>query len=574
MVYETKPWKKSWDRQIRDLDPKSWDTTLAAAFRRSFEEFPDKMAFSFMGVEVTFGQLDKYSNQLANSLLAKGMKRGDVVAVNLPNIPEYVISYVATMKIGCVLSGVSPLLSEEQIKYQLNDLGSGGKKVCLVTLDAIFEHRLLKIAGDILPVKIIVTASVGGFLPKIKQVLGKALKKIPSGKVTPLPDKDILNFYEILKTASSSLPDYAGQPDDLAYIQYTGGTTGLPKGAMLTHRNLLSDLLIVQDWLGLERGKGLALSGFPFFHIAGIFFCENCIYLGWSQVLIPDPRNVKHIIAEAKKYKPTFLVNVPSLFQLLLKEPEFQKMDHSSVQTCISAAAPFPVESQKELESAVGQNKLVEVYGMTECSPLSVMNPMEGKKKLGHIGLPLPNIELKLVSPETGKEVPIGEPGEICVKGPIVMEGYYNKPEETKNAIDADGFMHTGDVGIMDDEGYIRIVDRTKDMIIVGGYKVFSTKVEDTLTKHPAIEIVALVGIPNPERPGSEIVKAYIQLDKDYSAGKDKESLKSDITAYAREHCAPYEMPKLIEFVDTMPLTSVGKVDKKVLRASARAKTP
>nr|MDO8117712.1 AMP-binding protein [Candidatus Sigynarchaeota archaeon] len=574
MVYETKPWKKSWDRQIRDLDPKSWDTTLAAAFRRSFEEFPDKMAFSFMGVEVTFGQLDKYSNQLANSLLAKGMKRGDVVAVNLPNIPEYVISYVATMKIGCVLSGVSPLLSEEQIKYQLNDLGSGGKKVCLVTLDAIFEHRLLKIAGDILPVKIIVTASVGGFLPKIKQVLGKALKKIPSGKVTPLPDKDILNFYEILKTASSSLPDYAGQPDDLAYIQYTGGTTGLPKGAMLTHRNLLSDLLIVQDWLGLERGKGLALSGFPFFHIAGIFFCENCIYLGWSQVLIPDPRNVKHIIAEAKKYKPTFLVNVPSLFQLLLNEPEFQKMDHSSVQTCISAAAPFPVESQKELESAVGQNKLVEVYGMTECSPLSVMNPMEGKKKLGHIGLPLPNIELKLVSPETGKEVPIGEPGEICVKGPIVMEGYYNKPEETKNAIDADGFMHTGDVGIMDDEGYIRIVDRTKDMIIVGGYKVFSTKVEDTLTKHPAIEIVALVGIPNPERPGSEIVKAYIQLDKDYSAGKDKESLKSDITAYAREHCAPYEMPKLIEFVDTMPLTSVGKVDKKVLRASARAKTP
>ncbi len=574
MVYETKFWKKSWDRRIQDLDPKLWDTTLAAAFRRSFKEFPDKMAFCFMGVEVTYGQLDKYSNQLANSLLAKGMKRGDVVAVNLPNIPEYVISYVATMKIGCILSGVSPLLSEEQIKYQLNDLGSGGKKVCLVTLDALFEHRILKIAGDIVPVKIIVTASVGGFLSKIKQVLGKALKKIPSGKVTPLPDKEILNFYEILKTASSSLLDYEGQPDDLAYIQYTGGTTGLPKGAMLTHRNVLSDLLIVQDWLGLERGKGLALSGFPFFHIAGLFFCENCIYLGWSQVLIPDPRNVKHIIAEAKKYKPTFLVNVPSLFQLLLKEPEFHAMDHSSIQACISAAAPFPVESQKELESAVGKNKLIEVYGMTECSPLSVMNPMDGKKKLGHIGLPLPNVELKLVTPETDKAAPVGGPGEICVKGPIVMTGYYNKPEETKNAIDADGFMHTGDVGIMDDEGYIKIVDRTKDMIIVGGYKVFSTKVEDTLTKHPAIEVVALIGIPNPERPGSEIVKAYIQLNKDHSAGKDEESLKSDITAYAREHCAPYEMPKLIEFVDAMPLTSVGKVDKKVLRASARAKTP
>ncbi|MFW9825576.1 MAG: AMP-binding protein, partial [Candidatus Thorarchaeota archaeon] len=222
--------------------------------------------------------------------------------------------------------------------------------------------------------------------------------------------------------------------------------------------------------------------------------------------------------------------------------------------------------SQKQLESMVGEGKLLEVYGMTETSPLTTMNPYKGKRKLGSIGLPLLNTELKLVDPETGKEVPLGEPGEICVKGPQVMKGYYNKPEETKKAIDEDGYMHTGDVAIMDDEGYLRIVDRTKDMIIVGGFKVFSAKLEDALTKHPAIDMVATVGIPNPERPGSEIVKAFIQLDPSFEYDGNEEILKEDIIAFARENCAPYEIPKLLEISEELPLTVVGKVDKKLLR--------
>ena len=214
----------------------------------------------------------------------------------------------------------------------------------------------------------------------------------------------------------------------------------------------------------------------------------------------------------------------------------------------------------------VGEGKLLEVYGMTETSPLTTGNPSKGKRKLGSIGLPLLNTELKLVDPDTGEEVPLGDAGEICVRGPQIMKGYLNKPEETKKAIDADGFMHTGDVAVMDEEGYLRIVDRTKDMIIVGGFKVFSTKVEDILSKHPAIGMIALIGLANPDRPGSEIVKAFVQIDTAYEFDGNKDALKEAIINYAKEKCSPYEVPKFIEFTEELPLTAVGKIDKKVLR--------
>ena len=335
---------------------------------------------------------------------------------------------------------------------------------------------------------------------------------------------------------------------------------------MLTHKNIMSDIIIYQKWLNWEAGEGVALSGFPFFHIAGTFTTLNVVYLGWSQILIPNPRDSDHIIKELAKYKPSVLANVPSLYQILMKNPKFKDLDHSQLKYCVSAAAPFPKESQKEFETIVGKGKLIEAYGMTETSPLSASNPSRGVKKLGSIGLPLNNTEIKLVDPSTGKEVPLGEPGEICVKGPMVMKGYYNKPEETKNAIDSDGFMHTGDVGVMDEDGYMKIVDRTKDMIIVSGFKVFSAKLEDTLTKHPAIGMVATVGVDNPERPGSEIVKAFIQLDTEYNYDGNEEALKKNITAFAKENCSPYEVPKIIEIVEELPLTVVGKVDKKSLR--------
>ncbi len=565
--YTDRFWRKYWDEGLTDLDPSLWESSYTDAVRTIFDNFPDKMILSFQGLEITFGQIDKSSNQFAHMLIDQGFKKGDVVGINLPNTPEYIIAFLGTLKAGCVVSGVSPLMSDVQMHYQINDLGAGEKNVALVTLDAIFEHRLKNIASKLPQLKLVIATSVIGSFSKEKQAKIKAVKEIPFGKVTPLEGKTVLDFHDdILAKYPTELPTVDVTPDDLAFIQYTGGTTGPPKGAMLTHRNVLADLIIVQTWLGWEKGANIALSGFPFFHIAGLFFCYACIFLGWGQVLIADPRDTLTICNEMKKYNPTALVNVPTLFQILINTKKFKRLDHSNLDICISAAAPFPKESQQKLESIVGKGKLLEAYGMTECSPLSTMNPYKGKRKLGSIGLPLLNVELKLVDPESGEEVPLGEAGEIYVRGPMVMKGYYNKPEETKNAIDFDGFMHTGDVAIMSEDGYLRIVDRTKDMIIVGGFKVFSSKVEDTLVKHPAIGMVALIGVPNPDRLGSEIVKAILQLDPNYEYEGNEEALKEDIIKFAKENCAPYEVPKIIEFAKELPLTVVGKIDKKALR--------
>jgi len=557
-------WKKSYDPGIADLDPAKWETSYVEAVEPIFERFPNKTAFAFMGVKVTFKELGRYANRFAHMLLANGLKKGDVVGIDLPNIPEYLIAWLGTLRAGCVVSGISPLLSAEEMKYQLKDSNAKG----LVTLDAIFAARLVEIIDDLPELKLVATTSVGSFLPAIKRVLGQLLKKIPKGKVTPLPGRLVVDMKRVVNEPqySADNPEVNITPDDVAYIQYTGGTTGSPKGAMLTHRNAVSDLLIVQHWLGWEEGKGLALSGFPFFHIAGLFFNENCIYLGWTQILIPNPRDTGHICKELAKYRPTALVNVPSLFQMLLDDPKFKKLNYSKLDNCISAAAPFPEDSQKELESIVGQGKLLEVYGMTETSPLTTMNPSKGKKKLGSIGLPLINTDLRLVDPDTGKVAAVGEPGEICVRGPQVMIGYYNNPEETKLVFDEDGYFHTGDVAVQDEDGYLRIVDRTKDMLIVGGFKVFSKKVEEIMTEHPAIEMIALIGVPNPERPGSELVKALVTIRPDYKAGGDEEAIKADILKMAKDKLAPYEVPKQIEIREELPLTAVGKVDKKVLR--------
>ncbi|RPH52457.1 MAG: AMP-dependent synthetase, partial [Desulfobacteraceae bacterium] len=382
--------------------------------------------------------------------------------------------------------------------------------------------------------------------------------------------KQVYIFKDVIKTEkfSAKSPDVRITPDDIAYLQYTGGTTGAPKGAMLSHRNAVSDMIIATTWMGWESGQGLALSGFPFFHMAGLFFNTTCIYLGLTQVLVPNPRDTDQICAQIDKYKPTLIVNVPSLYQLLMSNPKFRKVDHSGVDICISGAAPFPEESQKDFEAIVGKGKLLEVYGMTETSPLTTMNPGKGKKKLGSIGLPLLNTDIKLLDTDTGKEVELGQPGEICVKGPQVMVGYFNMPDETKKTIDADGYLHTGDVAVQDKEGYLKVVDRTKDMLIVGGFKVFSKKVEEVLTEHPAIEMIATVGVPNPERPGSELVKAFVMLAKEYE-DKDKKEIEKDIIRFAKEKLAPYEVPKIVEIRKELPLTSVGKLNKKLLRAEA-----
>jgi long-chain acyl-CoA synthetase len=566
-VYADRFWMKNWDEGMTDLDPSEFETTYVDMIRPVFEENANKTALGYLGVDVTFAELDRYSNQFANMLLENGFRKGDIVGINLPNTPQYVIALLGTLKAGCIVSGVSPLMSAPQIQYQMNDLGVGEKRLGFVTLDAAFPTQIAKIAEKIPQLSVVVTTGVAAFLPKLKQILGKLTKKVPSGKVTPLAGKTVLDFHrDILKKQSTDSPDVQLTPDDLGYIQYTGGTTGPPKGAMLSHRNAVHNIRSVLRWLAWEDAEGVVLSGFPLFHVAGLTMSEVTMYAGWTQVLIPNPRDTDHICKEMVKYKVTNLVNVPSLFQMLMANPTFKEMDHSGLGTCICAASPFPKESQEEFESIIGKGKILELYGMTETSPVSTMNPMKGQRKLGTIGMPFLNTEAKLVDPGTGEEVPLGQAGEICIRGPLVMQGYSSKPEETKKAIDSDGYMHTGDVAIMDEDGYMRIVDRTKDMIIVGGYKVFSSKVEDSIAKHPAVGMIALVGVDNPKRPGSETVKGFVQLDPGYGYDGNESALQEDIIRFAKENCSPYEVPKMIEIIGEMPLTAVGKIDKKVLR--------
>lgn len=567
--YESRFWRKNWDPGLADLDPKEFETTYPEMLRNAFEKYPNNLALAFQGLDINFRDLDRYSNQFANMLIENGFRKGDAVGINLPNTPEYIYSILGTLKAGCIVSGVSPLMSDVQMHYQIEDLGRGGNKVGLVTLDAIFEHRLKKIVDKLPQLKVVVVTSVIGSFSKEDQAKIKAVREIPSGEITPLEGKTVLHFQDdVLVKYSTDLPKVDISPDDIGWIQYTGGTTGPPKGAMLSHRNCVSNIKSIIAWLQWEEGTGILCSGFPMFHIAGLTVSESALYLGCGQILIANPRDALGICNEMKKYNPTILVNVPSLYQILINFKKFKRLDHSAIILCVSAAAPFPKESQEALESIVGEGKLLELYGMTELSPVVTMNPSLGKKKLGTVGVPFLNVELKLVDPETGKEVPLGEPGEICVRGPLVMQGYYNKPEETKKAIDSDGYMHSGDVAIMDEDGYIRIVDRTKDMIIVGGFKVFSAKIEDVLAKHPAIGMIALIGLPNPDRPGSEIVKAHIQVNPDFEYDGNEEALKEDIIKFAKENCAPYEVPKIIEIAEELPLTVIGKIDKKALRKS------
>jgi long-chain acyl-CoA synthetase len=565
---EQKFWKKSWDEGIADLDPSLWEITYPELVRSTFRDFPHQRALTFLGVDMTFAELDSFANRFAQMLVARGFEKGDVVGINLPNIPEYVIAWLGSHRAGCAITGVSPLLSAGEMAQQLGDSGAKG----LVTLDAIFAARLTGIAKDLPGLELVVTTSVGGFLPFFKRFLGKLLGKIPKGSVTPLAGKTVLDFHEVLEDRAcvDEAPQVHLTPDDTAFIQYTGGTTGSPKGAVLSHRNVVSNVMVVTTWVGWEKGDSIALSAFPMFHIAGLFFAECCVSLGWTQVLIPNPRDTDRICSEMARHRPRILANVPSLYQMLLGNPRFRQLDHGGLEVCMSAAAPFPEESQKKLEDAVREGILLELYGMSETSPLTTMNPRKGRRKLGSIGLPIPNTDIRLKDPATGKVVARGEPGEICIKGPQVMKGYHNRPDETARVFDEEGYLHTGDVAVQDEDGYLRIVDRTKDMIIVGGFKVFSKMVEEVLAGHPAVDTIAIVGVPNPERPGSEIVVAALTLVPGKKGGSGK-SIEGELAAFAKEKLAPYECPKKFVVRDELPLTSVGKVDKKALRQELRA---
>ena len=564
--YSEKIWIKSYDAHIKpNIDLEYY--SIPEMMKRTVNKYANSLCYDFQGSCATFKEAEKYINSFANFLVENGVKKGERVVINLPNLPQFIVALFGTFYAGCAVSGMNFLLQPNEIRYQLKDSGA----VAIITLDSFYEEKVREAlqTGDT-DVKIVITTNVADLLdlePAMKEQLIK-IGKVPFGKVVPINGFKYFTFTDIVKKyQKDKSPNVEIGPEDVLLLQYTGGTTGPPKGAILTHRNLIQIMQIVAHWFepGANPGKDIYMSGFPFFHLAGLQFCLQSVFMGSAQILVPDPRDTNYMTGKMKEYegKIALLYNVPTLYMLLLKNRKFKKLDLSSVIGCISGAAPFPTKSINEFEAVIGRGKIMEAYGMTEASPGVTFNPYLGEKKIGTVGVPLPNTEVKLVDvTDRNKEVPIGTPGEIAIRGPQIFKGYWNKPKETENAL-VDGWFYSGDVGVMDEDGYLRIVDRTKDMIIVSGFKVFSVEVDDKMNKHPAIELCSTVGIPDSDRPGSEIVKLYVLLKEGYQAS---EEVKADILKYAQENLAKYKVPKIIEFLAQLPLTTVGKVDKKALR--------
>ena len=563
--YDAKIWLKFYDKHVKPTleYPKE---SLGKLFDDAMAKFPDRIACYFIEREMSFKELREKVYRFATFLQKNGLNKGDRVAINLPNCPQYLIAHFGTLLVGGVASGCSLLMSATEIAFQIND----SEAKFFVTLDAFYEKVLFQVLDKVPKLNTIITTNVSDYmgLSKIIVFLGKLLGKIPKGKIKSVSGKNILDFLEVMDTEIDLKEVPINVDEDLALLQYTGGTTGLPKGTELTHANLISNITQIINWIDNQEAKEgeVILSAFPLFHLAGLAMSMITLYVSAGQILIANPRDTDHIIKEMNEKNPYIIVNVPTLYLAIKNNPkakEIAKSTLENIEIYVSGAAPFPAEAINDFEESMdAKNKVLEVYGMTETSPILTMNPYYGKKKIGTVGIPVPDTEIRLVDVEIGEQVELGKPGEIICRGPQVTRGYYNKPEANSQTF-IDGWFHTGDVGIMDEDGFITIVDRTKDMLIVSGYKVYSVHVEDILTKHPDIEMVAIIGLKDPDRPGSEIVKAVVQLKESI---QPTESVKENLKKYATEHLSKYENPKIWEFRETLPLTTVGKVLKRALR--------
>ena len=556
-VYSCKPWLKSYDKHVPPTITDYPQMSCAEAMREAFNGVPDRMALNYMGTSISFREFDAYSSQFAHFLIHQGCRPGDVVGVYLLNVPASFFAAIGIQKAGCVFTGISILLTAEELEYQLND--SGAK--ILLTFD--FNFETVKKAVVKTKVKTIVVVSIADFLPYIKKTLGTLLKKIPTGEIHSLPNIEVVRFLKAIKGRPKDLVNVKVKPDDPCLMMYTGGTTGPPKGAVLTQANVVCHMKQMRTWTGFNNiGEHTIASAFPLFHQAGNFLSLWAIAMGASAILLTNPRDLKFMCKAMKKLKPTALINVPTLYLELMKMPEFKALDFSGYQFFVSGASPFPSESIRAFENIVGQGKVMEVYGMTETTPLITANPIWGLKKVGSVGIPMVGTEVRLVDTSTGEPVPMGQPGEIVVKGPQVFKGYHNKPEENVNSF-RNGWFHTGDVAEMDEDGYFFIVDRLKDMVSVSGFKVFTRVVDDILMEHPDIDMAATIGIPDPKRPGSELVASAIKL----KPGIEKsDAERKRLVEYMKERVAPYKVPKVMEFMDELPLSAVGKILKRELR--------
>ncbi|MFW9972002.1 MAG: long-chain fatty acid--CoA ligase [Candidatus Odinarchaeota archaeon] len=545
--YANKVWVKNYDKGV----PSSIDYPKINVYEfldNSAKDFGSRTAIWFMKNKISYKSLKDIAERLATVLVDLGLKKGDVVAIMIPNFPQFIMSYYGILKAGGIVTACSVLHTEHELAYQLNDCGAE----IIIAWDNQIE-KINKIKDRTRLRHVIIT---------------NVLDYTPMASRNPPEIAGTMQFINLINNTKPNPPKFEiNAKEDLVCLQYTGGTTGLPKGAMLTHHNIVSNCVAVTTWAGDEfrRGKETILTNLPLFHIYGQTVCMNLhIYMASTIALNPDPRDQKSLFEIIKATHPSMFPGVPTMYMRLLERDDLEDYakDLKSIRVCNTGAAPMPPEVQKEFEDRTG-GIILEGYGLTETSPVTHSNPFSGTRKIGSVGMPIPDTEVRIVDiDDYTKILPPGEAGEIMMKGPQIMKGYWNKPEETANQL-KDGWLLTGDIGKMDDDGYFYIVDRKKDMIDVSGFKVYPREIEDVLFEYEPIEKAAIIGIPDPDLPGSEKVKAYIVLKDGY---KETDEIKNEIKEFLRQNVAPYKVPKFIEFRKELPETLVGKVQRKDLK--------
>ena len=546
--------KKVWFDSYPDEIPPSIDypdVSLPQFLIDTAKEFPDNEAISFIGKKINYKQLLNLTYRFANALKSLGVKKGDRVALMLPNSPQAVISYYGALMLGAVVVQNNPLYTERELEHQINDSGAE----TIVVLDLLYPKAVNIKANTSL--KNIIVTSIKDFLPFPKNLLYPLKLKKDGQYIKVKEEQGVYFFSKLIKTqANTPVQEEIIPKEDIALLQYTGGTTGRSKGVMLTHSNLVTNVVQESYWLyKAEKGKERFLGVLPLFHVFGMTAVMNfSIYIAGSMILVPR-FNPGELLETIQKEKPTYFPGAPTIYIALLNYPKVKDYDLSSIKACISGSAPLPVEVQEKFEKLSGA-RLVEGYGLTETSPVTHANLVWGKRKIGSIGIPWPDMDAKVVDPNTGEDLADGEIGELAVKGPVVMKGYWNMPEET-NKVLRDGWLLTGDMATIDEEGYFYIVDRKKDMIIAGGYNIYPREVEEVLYEHPAVQEAVVAGIPDPYR--GETVKAFIVKKQGV------EITEEELDQYCRTNLAAYKVPKLYEFRDELPKTIVGKILRRVL---------
>lgn len=559
------PWDKNYPVDIHwDMDIP--EGTMVQMFEDAVKKFGDKTCLNFMGKKLSFNDVNEMADSFAKSLQDQGIGKGKRVGLCLPNTPFYVAAYYGILKTGATVVNFNPLYAEHEMRHQIND--SQCDMMVTVNVKQVLPKVDKMLDGDTTLKKIIV-CDLADALPPVKKIGLRVLDALrrPFGKADTVKvktDKKHLSFAKMLKAKGKPAPVQVDK-DDIAVLQYTGGTTGVPKAAMLSHGNLTANLNQANLWFTGGKADGTKdkmLAVLPFFHVFSMTVQMNLsLTLGAELIMLPK-FDAKTTLQTIDKEKPTMFAGVPTLYKALMDTKDVKKYDLSSLKICLSGGASLSDPIMNGWKALTGI-ELTEGYGLSETSPIATANPVNGQKKINSIGMPLPQTEVRIVNLEFPDKVcPIKVEGEICLKGPQVMKGYWNHPDETAKVMDKDGYFHTGDVGYMDEEGYIFIVDRIKDMINASGLKVFPRKVEEAIMMHPAVSEVIVAGVPDEYR--GENVKAYIVFKP------EQKVTEADMTAFLKDKLSSYERPKVFEFRDSLPKTMIGKPDRKALKAEEK----